>query len=230
MVDVSSAFEDVLRGIGQARTRGAVLPSMEKLATELVREVQQQPDLLARELQEGLLDACRRLDRVSLAVTGLAWLGGGVPSVEQVIGELVSDARRELGICAYSITPGALSLLQHIREVVSQGVLATVMVNNFQGQTPDARAFLLKVAADFPERCRLRDFQSSDRRSELHAKVVVVDRSAALVGSANLSFHGMVSNHEMAVIVRGPSAEMIADRLDLLAKGPYVRDVTVESR
>jgi phosphatidylserine/phosphatidylglycerophosphate/cardiolipin synthase-like enzyme len=52
----------------------------------------------------------------------------------------------------------------------------------------------------------------------LHAKVLVADRSAALVGSSNLTFHGLVSSHELAVLVRGPLAGEIADRIDMLAR------------
>jgi cardiolipin synthase len=63
-------------------------------------------------------------------------------------------------------------------------------------------------------------------QTDLHAKVLVVDRSIALVGSANLSFHGMVSNHEMALVVRGPTAEVIAERFDMLARSAAVRSFT----
>ena len=38
----------------------------------------------------------------------------------------------------------------------------------------------------------------------------------ALVGSPNLTFHGMMSAHELAVVIRGPAAEAIASRVDRL--------------
>jgi phosphatidylserine/phosphatidylglycerophosphate/cardiolipin synthase-like enzyme len=56
--------------------------------------------------------------------------------------------------------------------------------------------------------------------TKLHAKVTVVDRREALVGSANFTFHGMESNLELGLRVRGPQAAAIAERFDhLIADG-----------
>lgn len=176
-------------------------------------------------VEVGLVSAARRLDRVSLAVTGLGWLGAGAPSVEQELRGLVRGARREIAICAYSITTSALPLLSEIDEVVAQGVTATLVVNALAEQSADVRAFL-RTAARAGDRWRVYDFAASGPSAELHAKAVVVDRSTALLGSANLSFRGLVANHEMALVVRGPTAEAIASRIDMLTNGPATRRVS----
>lgn len=129
---------------------------------------------------------------------------------------LVRSARREVTLCAYAITSGALPLLSDLREVARQGVMVTLVVNEFSRQPGDVQVFLREVAGSVGHRWRLLTFEPRDTRTELHAKVLVVDRDAALVGSANLTFHGMVSNHEMALVVRGPIATLIADRVDAL--------------
>jgi len=67
------------------------------------------------------------------------------------------------------------------------------------------------------------DFRSDQSTEGLHAKAVVVDRRVALIGSANLSFRGMVGAHEMAVILRGPSAALVAGSIDRLILSGLVR-------
>ena len=56
--------------------------------------------------------------------------------------------------------------------------------------------------------------------TKLHAKCLVVDRLDALVTSANFTFHGLESNLELGLRVRGPQAAAIAERFDhLIASG-----------
>ncbi|HXG23887.1 MAG TPA: phospholipase D-like domain-containing protein [Chthonomonadales bacterium] len=48
----------------------------------------------------------------------------------------------------------------------------------------------------------------------LHAKVIVIDRRQAIVGSANLTAGGLGKNHEIAVLVEGEVAWEIASLID----------------
>ncbi|MCG3193672.1 MAG: hypothetical protein DIJKHBIC_02926 [Thermoanaerobaculia bacterium] len=223
LLDITRTIEEI---VSQRDDRGA---SAEARVTHLASEFRacgtSDPALLARLLHERLVEAARRIDRTSLAVTGLAWLGSGAPSVDQEMMGLVKGTRREIALAAYSVTPGAKALLREMREVVAQGATATLIVNSLGRQPAEVQAFLRETARDLGDRWRLLDFVPRGVQSELHAKVLVVDRMMALVGSANLSYHGMVSNHEMAVVIRGPMAESIAARLDMLAQGPHVRAV-----
>ena len=66
--------------------------------------------------------------------------------------------------------------------------------------------------------CQVLDFSSPDPEEDLHAKVVVADRTRALVGSANLSRHGLIINHELAVVIEGPPAGEVARTIDLLMR------------
>src|SRR5262245_26578278 len=73
-------------------------PPSAALAQELTDAV---AGVLARRgaagLGEELLAAVRalaaRLDRVTLAVTGLGWVGGGVPAVERTLTDLIGSAQ-----------------------------------------------------------------------------------------------------------------------------------------
>ena len=218
MLDIASALEIVLKSREDVRSGPSdiVNKAAEKIATDILACVSEGPDSLTQELKIGLREAARRIDRVSIAVTGLAWLGSGVSSLDQEIISLIRGARREIALCAYTITPSAESVLAALAEAVNQGIFATIALNSFCEQATSVQEFLRNLDRSCPDRCRVRDFEPVSSGAQLHAKVLVADRSTALVGSANLSFHGMTLNHEMALIVHGPTAENVAARLDLL--------------
>jgi cardiolipin synthase len=226
MLDIGSALEEIFARLESGQGQVGSSAAIARLTSQVIGCTSGGAAILQRSLQEGLQEAARRIDHVSLAVTGLAWLGTGAPSVEQEMTGLVRGARREIALCAYAITSGAMSFLTELREVVSQGVTATLVVNAFSDQSREVQAFLTECVQS-NDRWRVYDFASPGPHTELHAKVLVVDRSAALIGSANFSFHGLVSNHEMAVVVRGPTAAKIATRIDMLSQSTLVKSVSM---
>lgn len=222
-MDIASALEEVVRQQASNHPAPGSSEVMTRLASSILEHARHDPARLPMALQSALIEVIRRVDWVSIAVTGMAWLGSGVPSVEQEMTSLVRGARRELTLSAYSITSGAIAFLREIREVAAQGVNVTLIVNCFGRQPANVQEFLKEALRALPKRWKLLNFEPLSGQSELHAKVLTVDRSVALVGSANLSFHGMFSNHEMAIVLRGPTAERIAHRLDMLGSGTSVR-------
>jgi phosphatidylserine/phosphatidylglycerophosphate/cardiolipin synthase-like enzyme len=220
VIDLFEALQEVLRA--QAGPSTGAGPAVSRLTSQITECIQRDPTRFEYELREALLDTSVRLDRVSIAVTGLSWLGAGVPSVEQEMLALVRGARREIVLCAYSITNGAAVMLEEITDVVMQGVNATIVVNHLDDQPSSIQQYLKNAAQEANGRWHVFDFERRGRQTDLHAKLLIVDRAAALIGSANLSFHGMVSNHEIAVVLRGPTAEAIAARVEMLTRGASV--------
>ena len=162
-------------------------------------------------------------DRLSLAVTGMGWLGVGVPAVERTLTELLSSAEQEILLTVYSMTPGTGRVWEAIEKALATGIRCTLVANRIDEQHPDIRSMLLGLADRYPEVLRIYNFIGADSRDALHAKLVIVDRKVSLVGSANLTFHGMVSAHELAIVVRGPTVDLIATRVDLLLQSRFVR-------
>jgi phosphatidylserine/phosphatidylglycerophosphate/cardiolipin synthase-like enzyme len=162
-------------------------------------------------------------DRVSLAVTGSGWLGAGVPAVERTLTELLDGAEQEILLTVYSMTPGTGRVWDAIERALDTGVRCTLIANRLGEQHPDLQDKFRGLAARHPGTLRVHDFIGSDDLDVLHAKLVIVDRRSALVGSANLTFHGMVSAHELAVVIRGPAVDLIAGRVDLLLGSGLVR-------
>ena len=62
--------------------------------------------------------------------------------------------------------------------------------------------------------------------ANLHAKVVVVDRAQALIGSANFSERGLANNYELGMVVSGSDAVEVARPLDILISSNYVTAIS----
>ncbi|MBI2570483.1 MAG: endonuclease [Candidatus Schekmanbacteria bacterium] len=152
-------------------------------------------------------------------------MGGGAPALERTLSDLIAGARREILLTAYSVTPGSERIWEEIERALATGIRATIVVNRIAEQCDEARHLLDRLSRSSPETLALHDFRGEDDASGLHAKVLVVDRRSALVGSANLSHRGMVTAHEMAMVVSGPAADGIADRIDALVRSPLVSRV-----
>ena len=123
------------------------------------------------------------------------------------------------------MTSGAARVTDALAEALKRGVSVTVIINRFDAQEPAGRALLTGLQSRFPHSCRLYDFVSGSEMESLHAKVLVADRRVALIGSANLSFLGMIANHELGVLLRGPAAASVASCVDRLLRAREVRAV-----
>ena len=151
---------------------------------------------------------------LSIAVTGLTWMGSGIGSIETALEKLFREAHEEITLTAYSITGGADILLDWMEAALDRGVRVSMVVNRLEDQSPEAKSRLQEFAGRYTY-FRLYDF-ARDRGYDLHAKVIVIDRRQTLVGSSNLSRSGLLNNHELAVLVEGPAATEVARALDLL--------------
>jgi phosphatidylserine/phosphatidylglycerophosphate/cardiolipin synthase-like enzyme len=174
-------------------------------------------------ITQAVNELADKTDRVSLAVTGLGWLGAGVPAVERTLTDLLDAAEHEILLTVYSMTPGTGRVWDAIEKALATGIRCTLIANRLDEQHHDLRAMFLGLARRYPVTLRIYTFTGADDRDALHAKLVIVDRRVALVGSANLTFHGMVSAHELAIVVRGPTVDLIAGRVDLLLRSRLVQ-------
>lgn len=155
-----------------------------------------------------------------IVVTGLAWLGAGIGSIESALDRLFRECRDEVAISAYAIGPGNDLLYGWLDGVLARGVLVRMVVNRFDDQHAEPAAALVALAQRYPHFHLYNFVAGSDE--DLHAKMVIADRRLALIGSSNLSRRGMVTNHELGVLVRGATAATAAKAFDQLLRSPKV--------
>lgn len=152
--------------------------------------------------------------RISVVVTGTAWMGSGIGSIESALERLFREAEEEIALTAYTISSSADLLLDWLEVALTRGVQVRLVINRLNSQPPDVVARLRQLATTYPY-FHLHDF-TSESDADLHAKAIVVDRRLALIGSSNLSRRGLLLNHELAVLVEGPTAAEIASAVDRL--------------
>jgi cardiolipin synthase len=157
-------------------------------------------------------------DRVTLLVTGLELLDPSIRTIDSAVYELICEAKDEIIIVAYLLTEAASGIIDQLRKSAERGVKITMLIDNLERQE---RAVVerLRLLARYPN-VRILSFSDPEGR-HLHAKVIVADRRRAVIGSANLSWGGMVANYEVGVLIEGETAWKLACAIDrfITAKG-----------
>lgn len=165
-----------------------------------------------------------RLDRpeIEIAWTGPQASGPLVRPTRLVIEEMLQGVREsgEVLIVGYSLTvPGGSAMDRVVRllEAASDRRAQVTLVLH-RDETTDNRESLLRAWSVLVKKPRILTWSPPPDHpyTKLHAKALVVDRIEALVGSANFTFHGLESNLELGLRVRGPQAAAIAERFDHL--------------
>ncbi|MEM3402430.1 MAG: phospholipase D family protein [Candidatus Hadarchaeales archaeon] len=147
----------------------------------------------------------------AILATGDLLVGGGVRSFESVIMDLIRAARSEIQIAAYSFDLSFVSVLEELSHIGKTGVRITIVTRAISTQHPKVQTALKRLAEDQ----RVVEFPDSPT-GRLHMKVLVIDRNSAIVGSANFTMGGLISNHELGVWLTGQEAWQIGSLLDRL--------------
>ena len=151
---------------------------------------------------------------VKVVVTGIDWMGGGVGSIETAMRQLFQDAKQEILLTVYTITSGADMLFEWLEIALNRGVEIKMVVNRLDDLAPGVVYKLHQFKQSYPH-FYLYNFKSDDY-VDLHAKLIVVDRQKAIVGSSNMSRRGLLTNYELALTVEGHVATQIASVVDRL--------------
>ena len=161
---------------------------------------------------------------VEVIVSGLAWMGSGRRSIESTINELLEHARREVLITAYSIGNTSDRIFGTWNKVLDRGVSIRMIVNRLHTQPENVVQELQRLQSVYPF-FELYSFESDEPMADLHAKIIVIDREYAIVGSANISYRGWTTNHELALLVGGETANQVAMTVQKLLSSRYSKKV-----
>ncbi|WP_328865166.1 DISARM system phospholipase D-like protein DrmC [Streptomyces sp. NBC_00304] len=130
-----------------------------------------------------------------------------------VVSELIDSATTELLLVSYASYPPA-SLSAALASAATRGVEVSLLLE----QQTDNPRFTGSTGFSRLPVTRLRwPAQHREPGAALHAKIIVVDRQVALIGSANLTGHAFEKNFECGILLRdASSARAIADHIDSL--------------
>lgn len=118
------------------------------------------------------------------------------------VADLIESATSEILLVSYATAPSP-TVRAALAAAVARGVVLTALLERaldnaaFTG-SPDPLAGIAATRLAWP---------TSNRPpgAAMHAKILVVDRQAALVGSANLTGHALGRNIECGLLIRGGS-------------------------
>jgi len=164
-------------------------------------------------------------DQVRVVVSGSTWLGSGLGSIESALLEILESAKNEVLIVAYSIGNVANLFFETISKLLDQGVRVLIIVNRFDQQHPVVQQRLNHLSGKYRGLVKVLSYVPSREQADLHAKIIVVDRRTALVGSANLSLRGLADNHELGIVLTGRAVDDVVKAVEKLIHSPSLKQV-----
>ena len=162
---------------------------------------------------------------VRVVVSGSTWMGSGLGSIESALYQLFEHANDEVTIVAYAISSAATMLFEQLRIMLQRGIRVRLLVNRYNGQPASVKKQCRDMQRGFPNLMQVFSFTPQSDEADLHAKIVLIDRKRALVGSANLSLRGLMDNHELGVVIEGAGAADISRAVDQLLASSSVSTV-----
>lgn len=208
VLDLARALREGEAAVGRLAGRTAAPTSRHALrrAGELARDGSYLAGLL-----DGLCAATTAAPDVRPVWTGPSSRVGGSRLTLAVVADLIAEARSEILLVSYATYPPP-GVAAALAAAVDRGVAVTLLLERAEDK-PGWDGLL----APFPDlRARQLCWPLAERPpgASLHAKVLVVDRVVALVGSANLTAHALERNLECGLLVRGgPVPGQLADHL-----------------
>lgn len=148
-------------------------------------------------------------------VTGRLFDDTGLRSIGPVIEDLIRSARSEVLMLAYLLSESAVPIVRLLESAVQKGIPLTLVVNDLETLPQTLKTRLDSLKQDY-RHANILEFKGL-KVEQLHAKVLVVDRKKALVGSANFTWGGLVTNHEIAVLLDGNPAWHLGNLIAKLA-------------
>lgn len=107
-------------------------------------------------------------------------------------------------------------LLPGLEGALERGVDLTLVSRELRSQQPNHAAVqeLFNIAAGLPGQLEVYDYYEPDPDDQypeytLHSKLLIADRSAAYVGSANFTKYGFAENLEIGVVVEAPAVRAL---------------------
>lgn len=160
--------------------------------------------------------------RAEIAWTGPATAAVPLRRVDQVIYSMLETASEEILLVTFAAYR-AERVLSALRVATDRGVRVRLVIElaqasggkisfdglqGFRAAVPAAQIYYWPVIR--------RERNSAGAYGSMHAKCLVVDRSRAIVSSANLTDYALEANMELGLVVQRPVAARLAEHFDQL--------------
>ena len=169
-------------------------------------------------------------DEVKIVASGQKWLSGSeaVP-IESALCSLIRESKEKLELTMYSIWTGyefADRVWKEISDASDRGVQIYMIVDRFDSQDSEAaKRIVIDMARRSPGTFGVRSFD--DENGILHAKLAIADGTRAIISSSNQSDGGYAKNHEIGLLLEGPTASKASLMFTRLYSSDSCRNVNL---
>ncbi len=146
--------------------------------------------------------------------------------------ELLSSANEEILILNPFFTRQAFgNIVGPLVGAIERGVSVTLVTRYLTyGEDDDSQAFVRELVSgkSLPDNLTLYEYIDPDEESTatIHAKMTIVDRRRAYLGTANLTHRGLHENLEVGVVFKDDTVEQLVRFTDELLDSSYLHEVT----
>ncbi len=223
-----------LKGIGDDQA-ARIASAFESVSREYPEEVASELIVATALRVANRLRTMERLGRpdIEIAWTGPAASGPLVRKTHAILEEMLEGVRDagEVLLVGYALSAKPGSAMVRVVDLLIQkarrGASISIVLHSDEDEETNLDN-LLRLWNVFVTKPRVYTWRPPPDHpyTKLHAKCLVVDRLDVLVTSANFTFHGLESNLELGLRVRGPQAAAIAERFDHLIASKVLRPWT----
>jgi phosphatidylserine/phosphatidylglycerophosphate/cardiolipin synthase-like enzyme len=163
----------------------------------------------------------------SIGASGKVWMGHGAIDIADLLFDELDKATKSIQISSYStgnISNEMTRFFKVLKDKLADPPMKINIIVNDDGKktvTPFARKQIDKLQSYKPEQFFPQYFKSTKIRNTykiLHAKIIVIDKTTALVGSANISKGALDSNYEIMLKIVGDTPKILSKMLTTLSE------------
>lgn len=169
-----------------------------------------------------------RLSVLEQKLSALGWRTTDLEPTEHAFHGMVRAARRRVVVMTPFFDSAGAAWLQELLSYVSPGVERTLILRSLEDNTRKDYPFGFDAISRWLKAQDIRVFNYSIPRMDggretFHAKAVLCDRSAAYLGSSNVTAASLLHSMEMGVVLEGRAAADVAEVIDavLAAATPW---------
>jgi nucleotide-binding universal stress UspA family protein len=182
-----------------------------------LREVSSSRDVTGRDIRiamaslaHGRMIATGNDKVIEVVCTAPSRFGIPVRTTFATAVEMIRAARHETVMVGYVFTEGARELLKELAEARRDRGVRVMLIGNRMHECLPILDTIWPADSPRPQ-IFTREIDPEDPMAALHAKLLICDNDAALVTSANFSYHGLHENIEIGVKVRSAAMARLVE-------------------
>lgn len=131
-----------------------------------------------------------------IVASGKKWIGNGIRSTNNVINQLIDESYEKILLTIFVVTDE--EILKNIEAALKRKIEVDIFINIDEEDYINEK-ILNKLIQLKPKYDNLSLYEIIEEK--IHAKIVIVDSKKLLIGSANLTYHGLNKNYELGILI-----------------------------